>query len=167
MTITRRDALGLPGLGSLVSVGACREQRRVSGPPSAARAAEALHYLGLGEIARRIQAREVASADLARHMLDRIARGGVQPHWGADGRELFFLSLSGSMMSVRVTPGPELMMDPPSVLFTTNIEPNANLNQYAVTPDGKRFLTLDRGEHRAHTFTFLLNALRPGMKTSR
>jgi eukaryotic-like serine/threonine-protein kinase len=95
------------------------------------------------------------------------AAGGVQPHWGADGRELFFLSLSGSMMSVRVTPGPELMMDPPSVLFTTNIEPNANLNQYAVTPDGKRFLTLDRGEHRAHTFTFLLNALRPGMKTSR
>jgi eukaryotic-like serine/threonine-protein kinase len=94
------------------------------------------------------------------------ASGGVQPHWRADGRELFFLDLNGAMMSVRVTPGPTLATDTPAILFTTNIEPNANVGQYAVTPDGKRFLALDRGEHRTQTFTFLLNALRPGKITS-
>jgi Tol biopolymer transport system component len=55
------------------------------------------------------------------------AAGGVQPRWRGDGRELFFLSPNGSMMSVTVTSGPEFMTDPPSVLFTSNIDPTPEL----------------------------------------
>jgi len=95
------------------------------------------------------------------------AAGGVQARWRGDGRELFFLSPNGSMMTVRVTPGPELVTGPPSVLFTANIDPDPTLSQYDVTPDGNRFLALDRGEHRGHTFTFLLNALPPRGSTPR
>jgi eukaryotic-like serine/threonine-protein kinase len=90
------------------------------------------------------------------------AAGGVQPRWRGDGRELFFLSPSGSMMSVTVTLGPELVTDPPTVLFTSNIDPTPATNQYDVTSDGKRFLALDPVEHRGHTFTFLLNFLQSG-----
>jgi hypothetical protein len=95
------------------------------------------------------------------------AVGGVQPRWRGDGRELFFLSLNGSMMSVRVTAGAALMTDPPSLLFNSNIDPTAELNQYDVTPDGKRFLALDRVEHGGHTFTFLLNFVQSGQSANR
>jgi hypothetical protein len=50
----------------------------------------------------------------------------------------------------------------PSPLFATRVVPNPNLPQYAVTPDGKRFLALDAGEGGGDTFTFLLNRFRPG-----
>ena len=36
-------------------------------------------------------------------------QGGVQPQWRADGRELFYLALDGTMMSVGVEPGRELV----------------------------------------------------------
>jgi eukaryotic-like serine/threonine-protein kinase len=89
------------------------------------------------------------------------AGGGVQPQWRADGRELFFLSLEGSMMSVQLTQGLELTAAAPRQLFTTNIDPDPHHRQYAPTRDGQRFLGLDAGEHRRHTFTYLLNVLGP------
>jgi eukaryotic-like serine/threonine-protein kinase len=92
------------------------------------------------------------------------AAGGVQPQWRADGRELFFLSLEGSMMSVQLTPGPDLTAATPRQLFATGIDPDANVRQYAATRDGQRFLGLDAGEHRGHTFTYLVNFLQPGQR---
>jgi hypothetical protein len=89
-------------------------------------------------------------------------RGGVQPQWRADGRELFYLALDGTLMSVGVEPGRELMARAPSPLFPTHVDPTPELSQYAVTPDGKRFLALDAGESGEKTFTFLLNLVRPG-----
>jgi serine/threonine protein kinase/Tol biopolymer transport system component len=93
-------------------------------------------------------------------------QGGVQPQWRADGRELFYLALDGTMMSVGVEPDRELVARTPSPLFPTRVVPNPNLPQYAVTPDGKRFLALDAGDRRS-SFTFLLNFFRPGEATTK
>jgi Tol biopolymer transport system component/DNA-binding winged helix-turn-helix (wHTH) protein len=84
--------------------------------------------------------------------------GGVQPQWRADGRELFYLGTDGSLMSVRVEAATEFTAGPPARLFTTNIAPDAGAPQYGVTPDGQRFLGLDRAEGITN-FTVLLNWL--------
>ncbi len=42
--------------------------------------------------------------------------GGVQPQWRGDGRELFYLSPDGAMMSVRVDARTELTASPPTRL---------------------------------------------------
>jgi DNA-binding winged helix-turn-helix (wHTH) protein/Tol biopolymer transport system component len=84
--------------------------------------------------------------------------GGVQPQWRADGRELFYLGPDGSLMSVRVDAATEFTASPPARLFTTNIAPDPYAPQYAVTPDGQRFLGLDRAEG-TRNFTVLLNWL--------
>lgn len=86
--------------------------------------------------------------------------GGFQPQWRGDGRELFYLSPDGSLMSMRVDAGPEFTASRPMSLFTTNISPfgGGTTAQYAVTADGQRFLGLERvGGGKA--FTFLINAL--------
>ncbi len=87
--------------------------------------------------------------------------GGVQPQWSGDGRELFYLASDGSMMSVRVTEGPEFVNSPPSRLFAARIQPNPHQPQYAVTADARRFLALEQAEGERHTLTFLLNGLNP------
>jgi hypothetical protein len=69
------------------------------------------------------------------------------------------------MMSVALTPGPELVPAAPSVLFPSDIEPNPNLAQYGVTPDGQRFLGLAQRDRRGGSFTFLLNWLNVGEAT--
>jgi Tol biopolymer transport system component len=86
------------------------------------------------------------------------AAGGVEPHWRADGRELFYLALEGSMMSVRVDTRMGLVVSPPSRLFPTRLAPNPFVPQYAVTADGQRFLGLERAT-AADSFTFLINWL--------
>jgi eukaryotic-like serine/threonine-protein kinase len=93
--------------------------------------------------------------------------GGVQPQWRADGRELFYLAPDGTLMSVGVKPGGELVARVPATLFRTSADPTANRPQYAVTADGQRFLALDAGESRAQTFPFLLNLIRPGETTGK
>ena len=65
------------------------------------------------------------------------------------------------MMSVTLTTGAELTLQRPVKLFATNIDPHPNLPQYGVTPDGQRFLGLDRGEPQREVFTVLLNWLTP------
>jgi hypothetical protein len=86
--------------------------------------------------------------------------GGLQPQWRGDGRELFYLSPDGALMSVRIDPRPEFTASRPEPLFTTNIAPfgGSTQPQYGVTADGQRFLGLERvGGGKA--FTFLLNSL--------
>ncbi len=61
--------------------------------------------------------------------------GGVQPRWRGDGKELFFLSLDGNMMSVL-----PLESRPPEKLFATGIDARPGIDQYSVTSDGQRFL---------------------------
>lgn len=70
--------------------------------------------------------------------------GGFHPHWRRDGRELFFLSLDGKLMSVAITDSNTLEFETPQPLFPTGLhflpQYNTWMNQYAVSQDGQRFL---------------------------
>jgi WD40 repeat protein len=83
--------------------------------------------------------------------------GGVQPQWRGDGRELFYLAPDGAMMSVALDMSKGPVASAPERLFATNVEPISTQPQYAVTPDGKRFLLVDRGPARPNTVHVLLN----------
>ncbi len=68
--------------------------------------------------------------------------GGVRPVWRRDSGELFFLSPEGDLMAAPVNTNPTLTVGPASKLFRTPIDPGTMLAtyQYAVHPDGKRFV---------------------------
>lgn len=73
-------------------------------------------------------------------------QGGFLPHWRRDGRELFYISPDGTLMSVAVNGGATVRFGPPQALFNTGIRRtafNRFMNQYAVSGSGQRFL-LDR-----------------------
>jgi eukaryotic-like serine/threonine-protein kinase len=79
---------------------------------------------------------------------------GLEPRWRKDGRELFFLSPAGAMMSVKVAYTPSFQAAPPTELFRTGALTSGPFPQYSVTSDGQRFLMIDpvadgRGESLA------------------
>jgi eukaryotic-like serine/threonine-protein kinase len=65
--------------------------------------------------------------------------GGGLPLWSADGKELFYLSLDGKLMSVDVKTDRAFEIGTPKELFQTDIKVGPSL-PYAVTADGSRFL---------------------------
>jgi Tol biopolymer transport system component len=66
--------------------------------------------------------------------------GGGLPRWRADGKELFYITSGGRMMSVNVHPqGDEFQNDPPQFLFQTRATPDT-YNLFDVSPDGQHFL---------------------------
>jgi Tol biopolymer transport system component len=83
--------------------------------------------------------------------------GGVQGYWREDGRELFYLSLDGTMMSVPITPGPTLEPGVPQVLFPTRVVTSATRDQFAATGNGQRFLLLEPTEAGPRPFVVLVN----------
>lgn len=63
--------------------------------------------------------------------------------WRADGRELFYLDLNGTLMSVAVEAEPAFRAGVPTPLFRIPLVESpffAVRNQYTVSPDGQRFL---------------------------
>jgi DNA-binding winged helix-turn-helix (wHTH) protein/Tol biopolymer transport system component len=68
--------------------------------------------------------------------------GGVQPVWRQDGRELYYLGLDGTLNAIEVEPGARPQFSTPRALFRTGIEPAPNVEQYAASRDGQRFLFL-------------------------
>jgi eukaryotic-like serine/threonine-protein kinase len=68
--------------------------------------------------------------------------GGTMPRWSRDGRELFYLTESGDMMSVPVTLAPTFSAGTPRVLFNAPFAGSAS--PFTVHPDGKRFLMTRR-----------------------
>ena len=66
--------------------------------------------------------------------------GGVQPTWRGDGRELYFLTLDGTLMAVDVRPGKTFEWGEARPLFRTQLSVLYNTEQYAPAPDGDRFL---------------------------
>jgi hypothetical protein len=69
------------------------------------------------------------------------AKGGGQPRWRHDGRELYYLSLDGILMAVDIgTDGTTLRAGTPHALFQTKLVVSPFLDQYAVSADGRRFL---------------------------
>jgi Tol biopolymer transport system component len=81
----------------------------------------------------------ISSFPEPRRRLQVTSAGGTFPQWGADGRELFYISADNKLMVVGLKIGPD------------NIEPLAahelfplntfSRSTYAVAPDGKRILT--------------------------
>jgi hypothetical protein len=69
--------------------------------------------------------------------------GGVQPLWQEDAKELFYLTLDGTVMSVSIKTSPAFVAGSPQALFKTNLIPADGWQQYSVTPDGQRFLVKD------------------------
>lgn len=67
--------------------------------------------------------------------------GGGQPKWCANGRELIYMALDGTLMSAAVqqdgAPGA-----PRKLFRSNNFQPSPFLDEYAVTPDGKKFLVI-------------------------
>ncbi len=69
-------------------------------------------------------------------------KGGAQPRWRRDGKELYYLTLDGKLMAVDITAGAKIESGAPRLLFDTKLTADVVSNQYAVTPDGQRFLVL-------------------------
>ena len=66
--------------------------------------------------------------------------GGGVPWWRADGRELFYMSRDGKLMSVAVDPEAQ-EFGTPTMLFQTPLESSSLISaRYVVTGDGQRFL---------------------------
>ena len=69
--------------------------------------------------------------------------GGVQPIWRSDQRGLFFLGPDGHLMAASVESAASgLKAGTPRALFETQLAPNFQSEQFAVAPDGQRFLFL-------------------------
>jgi len=68
--------------------------------------------------------------------------GGAQARWRADGKELFYITMDKKLMAVAIdTSRDEPVAGVPHILFQTRIiGPRLVLFQYAVSPDGSRFL---------------------------
>jgi hypothetical protein len=89
------------------------------------------------------------------------AKGGTEPRWSADGKELYFIAPDGKLMAATVSPSSSTFeTGTPMALFQTRIADGAaNLfrPQYAVSRDG-RFLINQLVEESASTpITLILN----------
>ena len=66
---------------------------------------------------------------------------GMFPQWKSDGRELFYLSTDGKLMSVRLNLGADSQeVSVPHELFPL-VSNFAGIDPYVAAPDGQRFLT--------------------------
>jgi eukaryotic-like serine/threonine-protein kinase len=71
-------------------------------------------------------------------------RGGNQPQWRGDGKELFYLD-GATLTAVDVnTEGASFYAGTPRPLFSVNIEAEERRNRYIATKDGQRFLVILR-----------------------
>jgi serine/threonine protein kinase len=79
--------------------------------------------------------------------------GGTQPMWNRRGGELFYYDAAGRrLMSVPVSMGAELRLGKPDPLFPIDLGPDSSPNAaYDVTPDGQRFLAVERPASRSVT----------------
>ena len=87
-------------------------------------------------------------------------KGGVQPRWRRDGKEMFYLAPDGEMMAVdiRTTSEPSIEFGAPKILFQTRLNPpDPEVEQYDVTPDGQRFITITPPTQTSRQFNFIVN----------
>jgi eukaryotic-like serine/threonine-protein kinase len=85
--------------------------------------------------------------------------GGAQARWRGDGKELFYITKDKKLMAVAIdTSHGEPVAGVPRVLFQTRIiASRVVLFQYAVSPDGKRFLINSMPAIGAAPLTVLMN----------
>jgi serine/threonine-protein kinase len=70
--------------------------------------------------------------------------GGTKPIWAPSGKELIYVSPTGALMSVGVTPGPTWSATKPSVVVKEGYNTNPVWwgRSYDISPDGRRFLMI-------------------------
>ncbi len=86
------------------------------------------------------------------------ASGGLEPHWSADGKTVYFRSPDSKVMSVGVETGATFTAGVPQPLFGTLFQPGQKRNSFLVTPDGQKFLILASvGKDRIAPMTVVLN----------
>jgi Tol biopolymer transport system component len=84
-------------------------------------------------------------------------RGGIEPCWSRDGRELFYLSPDGRFMTVPVTTGESFNPGTPQALFRVQTEPGNRRNVYCPSSDGSKFLFLVPYGENATPMTVMVN----------
>jgi eukaryotic-like serine/threonine-protein kinase len=84
-------------------------------------------------------------------------RGGMQPRWRRDGKELFYLAPDRKLMAVPVKSGTTFEVDSPRPLFQTTLDPTTFRQSYAVSADGNRFLLNTPVETVSQPLTVVLN----------
>jgi hypothetical protein len=83
--------------------------------------------------------------------------GGILPEWGADGRELFYVSADSMLVSVSLKPGTgSLVPSAPHTLFPLLVI-DTDVSPYDVARDGQRFLVLETAEGTARPLTIIAN----------
>jgi Tol biopolymer transport system component len=83
--------------------------------------------------------------------------GGMAPVWRADGRELFYLTPDGKLMSVSFKGGAQPETSIPVELFQTRLRADRRFNQYTVTGDGQRFLMYEPVEDNDQPYYVVVN----------
>ena len=88
----------------------------------------------------------------------RISTGGGNfPEWGPDGRQLFYVSSDGKLMSsILKLGGDSLEPSASRELFTLSAVDSSQL-PYEVGPDGKRFLVLATPRNYVQPLTVIVN----------
>ena len=85
--------------------------------------------------------------------------GGLEPQWRRDGKEIFYLSGSGSTLvavDVKIG-GVSFEAGSPKPLFEVRLAPLARRNRYVASRDGQRFLTVAPPEGGTVPITVVLN----------
>jgi eukaryotic-like serine/threonine-protein kinase len=90
-----------------------------------------------------------------------VSRGGGEPRWRRDGKELFYLSAEGKMMAVPVRMGTSFEAGPPVALFQTHMRQPISAQDvfsYDVAGDGQKFLINTKvDEPNAAPLSIILN----------
>ena len=88
------------------------------------------------------------------------AAGGIEPKWRRDGRELYYLSLDGKMMSVSIE-GPPFNAGRPVELFQTPLAVNraqpTRDRRYDVAPDGRFLMVVPSAAGPATPYSVVVN----------
>ena len=84
------------------------------------------------------------------------AEGGTEPHWSADGRELFY-RLGDKMMVVEVQSEPAFTSGRPQLVFEGPYLLGTSVANYDISPDGQRFLMIKEEEGQQDQIHVVLN----------
>ncbi len=84
--------------------------------------------------------------------------GGVEPHWRADGKELYYRAPDQKIMAVEIRSDGGFQAGVPKVLFTGRFESGVARDRYLPTSDGQRFLLVSPlGREAMSPTTVVLN----------
>lgn len=92
-------------------------------------------------------------------------KGGAQPLWRPDGKEIFYLDFDGNVNGVEVKSFKPFTAGNPVVLFQSHILAiRSSFTEYDIAPDGKRFLINSRIEDVKEVPLVLVNNWQAGLR---